>query len=36
MGQPSNRVNNVWQQLNFIKKGGDGGRQEVVRPIMNG
>ena len=37
MGQPSNRLNNVWQQWNFMKNGGgDGEIQGVVRPIMNG
>ena len=41
MGQPSNRLNNVWQQSNFMKNklgggGGDEGIQMVVRPIMNG
>ena len=36
MGQPRNRLNNEWQQLNFIKTGGDRGIHGVVRPIMNG
>ena len=37
MGQPSNRLNNVWRQINFMKKGGgDGGIQGVVRATMNG
>ena len=34
MGQSCNRLNNVWQQCNFIKKG-DRGKQGLVRAVMN-